>query len=109
MQLLTKCTYCGKLEGRQYLEAVSKIPNFKSPQNFILTTQRGKDDKPLSPTDLVCVTHEDQFRLKYKCQQRGGKYISQFNTGYIKRDEQNSAKCVYCQNVCEKRSLLQES
>jgi len=103
--LLTKCTYCGKLEERQYLEAVSQIPNFKSPQNFILTTERGKDDKPLSPTDLLCVTHEDQFRLKYKSQIRGGKYTSQFKSSNIKRNEQNPAECVYCQKVCEKRSL----
>ena len=102
-----KCTYCCKNEEKQYLEAVSQIPDFRCTQEFILKTQKGKDGELLSPTDLICITHEEQFELKYASFQRGGKFSTEFNPKYRKRNELlNPTPCAYCQELSRHVPIL---
>ena len=97
---LIKCTYCEQIRQNQYLEPVTQIPRDKCTQEFIITTQKAYNGVLLKPTDLVCIKHEGDFRLKYTSYKRGGTYSTEYKQKYKERNALlNPSQCSCCTQV----------
>ena len=98
---LFQCTYCETTQQRQYLECVSQIPKDFCTQQFIVTTQNGFNGDLLKPTDLICTSHEEHFRLKYISYVRGGTYTKEYRQKYKERNAVlNPSPCSCCNKIC---------
>ena len=97
---LIKCTYCEQIRQNQYLEPVTHISRDKCTQEFIVTTQKAYNGVLLKPTDLVCIKHEGDFRLKYTSYKRGGTYSTEYKQKYKERNALlNPSQCSCCTQV----------
>ena len=79
---------------------MSQLPSFACSQEFILTTQRGIDDELLSLSSLICINHEEQFRLKHASYLKGGTFATKHKPKLKKRNALlNPTPCAFCQET----------
>ena len=88
-----KCAFCGAYT--EAYKAVTQIPEFVCPQNF-LTELVGINGDCLGSEDIVCIAHEEDFNLKYKSQQRNLPYEKKHLNYQCDTSEQSEDICAKC-------------